>query len=137
MRTLFQSVRWRPARRPAPSLARTALAAVAVLLALASVLGVAAGRMFQEQRGNASSPASNHAEVIAQGVASLPATDVAWRVTRASAPREMNRPDDRDLGFVLADADALQLVDIETGVQNRLAAGEAQFVRDGAWLLRL
>ena len=136
MRTIFESGRRPSERRPAPGLARTALAAVAVLLALASVLGVAAGRVLQEPRGDAPSPASGHAEVIADGVGAMPASTVAWRVTRASAPRPMERPDDRALGFVLADADALQVVNLDTGAQNRLAAGEAEFVRGGARLLR-
>ena len=107
---------------------RPLVAPLVALLALGGVLGAAA---LQELDADAPSPAQGHAEVIAHGVAPLPADEVAWRVTRAEAPRPTDLPAQDALGFVLADEDALLLNDLDTGRQARLAAGEAAFASAG------
>jgi hypothetical protein len=120
-------------RRPAfPALIRPAIAVFALVFAFISTLGLVSARLFQEQQSDAPSPANGHAAVIAQGVSPMPAGEVAWDVTRASAPKPMDEPDDRSLGFILAEEDALQLVDRDTDAQTRLAAGEAAFIAQGA-----
>lgn len=125
--------RW---RLTSPGLIRSAVAVFALLFALASTFSLAGARLLQGQQPDASSPATGHAAVIAQGVAAMPADEVAWRVTRASAPRPMDQPDDRSLGFILAEEDALQLVDRDTDTQTRLAAGEAAFIAEGTQQLQ-
>ncbi len=120
-----------PWRLMSPALIRSAVAVFTLLFALASTFSLAGARLLQEQQSDASSPATGHAAVIAQGVAPMPADEVAWQVTRVSAPRPMDQPDDRSLGFILAEEDALQLVDRNTEAQTRLAAGEAAFIAEG------
>ncbi|MEA2528164.1 MAG: hypothetical protein QOF73_5391 [Thermomicrobiales bacterium] len=100
------------------------------LLAVGSALGATAAVLQAD--GDGPSPARGHAEVIAHGVAALPADEVAWRVTRAELPRLADAPAQDDLGFVLADEDALLLNDLNTGVQIRMAAGEAAFTAQGS-----
>jgi len=79
------------------------------------------------------SPAGGHAAVIAQGVATMPADDLAWRIVRDSAePLSEAEPRERALGFSLADGEPILVNDIGAGTQTRLAAGEAAFVAEGA-----
>lgn len=118
------------ARRPHQGRRRivvgTCCALIVTLLALGSVGGAIAAQ--RSQQANDPSPAQGRAQVVAQGVAPLPAGQVAWRVSRATAaPRGATSP--AALGFVLADADALLINDLQSGSQARLAAGEAAFVQ--------
>ena len=114
----------RAADRP---LAITTLLAVALLWSLASL--PAAARPLAQDR----SPAAGHAQVIAQGVAAMPAVPVAWRVVTAPARPAAEAPvAERSLGFVLADEDPVVVTAEGTGEQVRLAAGEALFVAQGA-----
>jgi hypothetical protein len=77
------------------------------------------------------SPARGHGQVIAQGVAGVP-EQAAWRVVRDIAePLEQAAPEERALGFALADEDALIVNDLSLGTQARLADGEAAFVLPG------
>jgi hypothetical protein len=77
------------------------------------------------------SPAQGHAQVIANGVAGMPADQIAWRVVVDSAENlDTAQPLSRPLGFALADQNAIVINDITFGTQNRLAAGEASFVQD-------
>jgi hypothetical protein len=97
---------------------------LAVLVALSSVGGALA--KLQTAGG---SPASGHAEVIAQGVAELPNIPVIWRVAKLDAQPAENAADfERVLGFALADRAAVLVTDNATGNENRLAPGEALFV---------
>jgi hypothetical protein len=78
------------------------------------------------------SPASGPAQVIAQGVVELPDGDAVWRIVRTRALMPEDAPfEERPLGFVLAAAGPLLLIDQETGEQVRLGAGEAALVRAG------
>lgn len=102
---------------------------VVVLAVLAGPVGVMA-RLQTTVDGP--SPAQDHAEVIAQGVAGMPAEQIAWRVVVDEAePLDVAEPQERALGFALADADAIVVNDLSDGTQTRLAAGEASFVADG------
>lgn len=83
------------------------------------------------------SPAEGDAQVIAQGVAALPADQVAWRVVRDTAePIDVAIPEQRALGFALADADPILVNDTSYGAQTRLAPGEAGFAPDGTFQQR-
>ena len=71
--------------------------------------------------------------VIAQGVATLPDGDAAWRVVRAlGGPREDQRPTTGATGFVLAGADPVLLSDLDSSEQKLLGAGEATWVAGGS-----
>jgi hypothetical protein len=84
------------------------------------------------------SPASGPAHVIAQGVVELPVGDAVWRTVRTRAPMPEDALfEERPLGFVLATAGPLLLVDQATGEQVRLGTGEAELVRAGTVQRRL
>lgn len=103
-----------------------ALAALAVALLAALAPGARARPLSQE-----GSPADGHAQVIAQGVAPLPAVPVAWRVIAADArPPGLAPVAERSLGFVVADVAPFVIVG-EDGRQTRLAPGEGRFVAQG------
>ncbi len=108
--------------------ARLAVAVVALLM-----LAPAAGAALQRPSADAASPATGHAQVIAHGVAPMPASQVAWRVVLDTAElAEDARSDERALGFVVADRAAIGVYAAATGAEARLAAGEAAFVPAGA-----
>jgi hypothetical protein len=108
---------------------RMAVMIMIVLTVLAGPVGV----MAKLQAGSdGPSPAQDHAQVIAQGVSAMPANQVAWRVVVDQAePNEEAQPEERALGFALADEDAIVVNDLSDGSQTRLAAGEASFVGNG------
>ncbi|HKG24715.1 MAG TPA: hypothetical protein VKB09_03655, partial [Thermomicrobiales bacterium] len=106
------------------------------LIGLVVVLAVLAGPIGVMARLQAAldgpSPAQDHAEVIAQGVAGMPAEQIAWRVVVDEAePLDVAQPEERALGFALADEDGIVVNDLSDGTQTRLAAGEASFAADG------
>jgi len=71
-------------------------------------------------------PIPARASVIAQGVMALPESDLAWRVTRATAPATATSP--RSVpGFLLIEEGVLLVNDISARSRTRLAAGEATF----------
>ena len=84
------------------------------------------------QDDGAYTPATGHAQVVAQGVVVLPAEALVWRTVRYSAA-----PDAKaefvtwPLGFVLATTAPLLLTDQATGNQVRLGPGESTLVLDG------
>lgn len=110
-----------------------------VLIAALFVLAAPVGAVVLAQLAqNAPSPASGHAEVIAHGVSGMPANQLAWRVVEDTAePLENAQPEERALGFTLADADAVLINDVSFGTQARLAAGEAAFVPNGVQQQRI
>lgn len=106
-----------------------------LFLALASLLALlplAAAALFQ-LGPEAASPATGHAQVIANGVSALPAARLAWRIVEDTAePRDQAVAEERALGFALADQQAILLSNQLTAGQTRLAAGEASFVAAGS-----
>ena len=78
------------------------------------------------------SPATRHAQVIAQGVASLPADEIAWRLTidRALPPTRADA-EERPAGFILADKGVIALVDQDGSRLARIAPGEAVWTEPG------
>lgn len=108
------------------SAAMVAIIIIAMLAAPMATLGL------QTDVPDGPSPVEGHAGVIAQGVASIP-DQAAWRVVRDTAePLEVATPEERALGFTIADQDAILVNDLSFGTQDRLAAGEASFVAPGA-----
>jgi hypothetical protein len=79
------------------------------------------------------SPSGGHAQVIAQGVVQLPQGDAIWRTVRTRAPLPADAAfAPRPLGFVLASAGPILVVDKTTGEETQLGTGEAMLTRDGA-----
>lgn len=106
-----------------------------LLLAVATavVLPTAVAAAVQLQTANAPSPATGHAQVIAHGVAPMPAESIAWRVVADTAELPAAaETEQRALGFAVADRAALAVNDTGSGQQWRLAPGEAIFVPSGA-----
>ena len=110
--------------------------ALGVLVTVVAVLllVVPVGAVALRQLGiNDPSPARGHAEVIAHGIASLPASEVAWRVVEQTAAVAADaRIDEGSLGFALANGGAIVVEESAFGTRTRLAPGEAAFVADGA-----
>ena len=117
---------------------RLAVLLSAALVALLLVSAAGAGSVQQLGGGlDDPSPAQDHAEVIAQGVAPMPAGQVAWRVVEDTAePVDDAEYQSRALGFALATDDAIVVNSATFGTEARLAAGEASFVTDNAYELR-
>jgi hypothetical protein len=106
-------------------------AVIVVVLALIAGSQSGMGRALGQVEG-AQSLAGRSASVVAQGVAGIPAGELAWRVTRASTPLAAGMPDRGGPGFILVDEGELLLNDVATETQTRLASGEADFVAAGA-----
>ena len=101
---------------------------LSLMFLLAGTVLTAAARQEDQEF----SPTSGPAQVIAQGVVELPDGDAVWRTVRTRAMMPNDAPfEERPLGFVLASAGPLLLIDRESGEQVRLGAGEAALVRAG------
>jgi hypothetical protein len=104
------------------------IALVAVLVTLSST-----GAAVAKLQATDETPATGHAEVIAQGVAELPDIPAIWRVAKLEAqPAERAPVAERLLGFALADEEPVLVTDAGTGNETRLGPGEALFVHQGA-----
>ncbi len=79
------------------------------------------------------SPATRHAQVIAHGVAGMPADEIGWRlsVVRAVPPTRADA-EERPAGFILADKGVVALVDQDGTRLARIAPGEAIWNEPGA-----
>jgi hypothetical protein len=87
--------------------------------------------LFQ-QIGDAPSPATGHAQIVAQGVSFLPDGNAAWRIVEDTAePLDAAVPEERALGFSVALDQGILINDYTYGTQARLAADEAAFVGSG------
>jgi hypothetical protein len=90
------------------------------------------GRGAQGQESSDYTPATGHAAVIAQGVVTLPETEVAWRTVRYRAEPAADAPFvEQPLSFVVATTASILLVDQATAAQTRLGPGEAALVPAG------
>ncbi|MGH2535428.1 MAG: hypothetical protein ACRDJW_24470 [Thermomicrobiales bacterium] len=111
-----------------------ALATLLIVLASAGLVAARQVARFDE------SPATGHAQVVAQGIADLPDEPVVWRlVERTAEPRGAARFGDRVLGFVLATDEPVLLTDETAGGPvdvARIAPGEAYLVQSGARQMR-
>jgi len=105
-----------------------AFAAVAL-----SLPGVSALAQAPPLESDDPSPATRHAQVIAHGVAPMPADEVAWRVTveRAASPTRADA-EAHPAGFILTDKGVVALVDQDGARLARIAPGEAIWTELGA-----
>ncbi|HKG27004.1 MAG TPA: hypothetical protein VKB09_15240 [Thermomicrobiales bacterium] len=105
---------------------------LALLVTLSVVLSIGGFAVRAATSPTDPSPATGHAQVIAHGVAKMPASEFAWRVTSQSAELPADAANGkRPLGFLLADADPIFVTDDSKHEEARLASGEALFVRSG------
>lgn len=87
----------------------------------------------QEDGPNVPSAARVGQAVVAQGVAEMPASRIAWRVVRDTAELPGSAEyESRALGFAVAAEDAILVSNRSTGQQTLLALGEASFVPAGS-----
>lgn len=122
---------------PIPQCVGRWISGLLALIAVLTIIG-APDRAVAQDSGLGLSPLSGHAAIIAQGVVPLPAGDAVWRTVRTRAPLPADALfEERPLGFVLATAGPLLLVDQASGEQIRLGVGEAALVRAGAMQQRL
>ncbi|MCA9878086.1 MAG: hypothetical protein KC442_09895 [Thermomicrobiales bacterium] len=102
------------------------------MLILLAALVLAPAASAQDTADVTFSPASGTAQVIAQGVAPLPAGNVVWRTVRSRALPLAAAPfEPQPLSFVLA-TDGPLLVTEEDGRQVHLGTGEAVLTPGGA-----
>jgi hypothetical protein len=102
---------------------------LACLVLVTIPLGVAAARQLSS---NGSSPATGHAQVVTQGVATINADRIVWRlVERTARPRWAANPSRRAISFIFASEEPVLLSAVtENGLKDiaRLATGEAMMV---------
>ena len=80
-----------------------------------------------------SSPATRHAQVIAHGLAAMPADEIGWRLTVVRAvPPTRAEAEEAPAGFILADKGIVALVDQDGTRLARIASGEAIWNQAGA-----
>lgn len=78
------------------------------------------------------SPERGTAQVVAQGVVDIRAEDVKWRIAdRTALPPANAESVVSDLGFVTVDSGVMLVEDVESGQQQRLAAGEGMLYAGG------
>lgn len=106
-----------------------ALAIALATLGISVVIGIAPALGQSE---GSPSPIPAGASVVAQGVGAIPDNDLAWRITRATAPPTGAIPAKATLGFILADQGELLLNNRKAESQLRLGPGEAAFAPAGS-----
>ncbi len=78
------------------------------------------------------SPATRHAQVIAHGVAAMPADEITWRLAVDRAvPATRADAESRPAGFILANNGVVALVDQDGTRLARIAPGEAVWTEPG------
>jgi hypothetical protein len=107
-------------------------------LLVATPLGVATAKQLAPP---STSPATGHAQVVTQGIASLPSEPMVWRVVQRTAqPRWAAKAGRRVLGFVLASDEPVLLTNVTDGNGQqdvaRLGTGEAYLVQGGTRQIR-
>ncbi len=104
-----------------------ATAAIVALLGLMPLTSVLA------QLPDEPSPENGTAQVVAQGVVEVGADDVKWRIAdRTALPPANAQSVVSDLGFVVVDSGVMLVEDLDSGEQQRLAAGEVMLSVGGA-----
>jgi hypothetical protein len=105
---------------------------IAVATIALSLTGVATLAQAPPLESEDPSPATRHAQVIAHGVAPMPADEIAWRlaVNRALPPTRADA-EERPAGFILADEGVVALVDQDGTRLARIAPGEAIWTEPG------
>jgi hypothetical protein len=92
----------------------------------------ASAQELQEQGAEAATADPRQAQVIAHGVVAMPATEIAWRLSRREAmPPERAVLENRAARFVLADDGVIAIVDDAGSIRTRLTPGEAIWTESG------
>jgi hypothetical protein len=108
---------------------------IAPVLAIAMIASAWAAGNARQEAGNATSPAGDYAAVIAQGVATVGAEELVWRVQRDTVEAAADmvpaawRPNG-SLGFLVSDEGTVVVADQDED-RMRLAPGEAATVQGG------
>src|SRR5215213_11861879 len=107
--------------------ARTARTRIILASAcLIVLLAAPAAAMAFLQSPDEPSPASGTAQVVAQNVMLIDATDLVWQIVERTGPLPANAATlTSDLGFLIVESGVLLVEDRTSGVQGRLPAGEA------------
>src|SRR5215212_8454812 len=101
---------------------RTIMASACLTVLLAAPAAVMAFRQSPDEP----SPASGTAQVVAQGVMPIDATDLVWQIVERTGPLPANAATlTSALGFLIVESGVLLVEDRTSGVQVRLPAGEA------------
>src|SRR5215207_7948711 len=105
---------------------------IMALVCLTALLVAPAVAMAFLQSPDEPSPATGTAQVVAQGVMTIDARDVAWQIVERTGPLPANaaRLTSR-LGFLIVESGVLLVEDLTSGVQSRLPAGEAMVTGAG------
>src|SRR5215207_10326430 len=99
---------------------------IMALVCLTALLVAPAVAMAFLQSPDEPSPATGTAQVVAQGVMTIDARDVAWQIVERTGPLPANADTlTSDLGFLVVESGVLLVDDLTSGVQSRLPAGEA------------
>jgi hypothetical protein len=102
------------------------------MIALIGLMVCLPGARVHAQTPPDFTPASGHAQVVAQGIAEFLQEEVFWRIIRDRAELPADAPfAERPLGFVVAANEPLLLADQGSGRLTRLGPGEATFVPAG------
>lgn len=108
------------------------LACVGVLLVVLA-LAIVARAQEESAEQHEGSPAKRHAQVVAHGVMTMPAGEVAWRLgTRQAQAAEKSSAEERGAGFVVAGGGELAVTDAAGLVVAWLGPGGAHWTDAGA-----
>jgi hypothetical protein len=99
---------------------------LAVVLLTAVLPGIFVLAQENPSRPHDPSPATRHFQVIAHGVATMPAREIGWQadLVRALLPNR-SQPGEYAAGFVLATDGVVALTDADGALEARIAPGEA------------
>jgi len=89
--------------------------------------GLSTAGVLAEEVGNAVSPATGHAQVIAQGVAAFSAEDVVWKVDEESLNTQQDPVELAGPGFAIGSEGSI-LVHTAADLETQLSPGEATFL---------
>src|SRR5215213_5431254 len=118
--------------------ARTARTRIILASAcLIVLLAAPAAAMAFLQSPDEPSPASGTAQVVAQNVMPIDATDLVWQIIERTGPLPANADTlTSNLGFLIVESGVLLVEDGASGEQFRLSAGEAMATEVGDELIR-
>ncbi len=81
----------------------------------------------------ADAPQGNGVAVVAQGLATMPAEQLVWRVIRDTALNGAEAPVlERALGFAITEQGPIVIEDASAGALSQVGPGEAAFIPEGA-----
>jgi hypothetical protein len=106
---------------------RIAAVVAALLIAIAGIATV----MAQALGPAGPSPAGENAEVVAQALVELPEGDAVWRIRNLRVDEAELAVSDAYPAFIMPESIPLLVIDTASGIQQRVAAGEAATLAPG------